>query len=47
MIQNGSESSIVTDVKARKGLDPKLVELKEVMLKKSVEAFTQGGNGVL
>ncbi|WMV59443.1 hypothetical protein MTR67_052828, partial [Solanum verrucosum] len=35
------------DVKSKKDLDPILFELKEVVLKKSVEAFSQGGNGVL
>ncbi|KAH0765165.1 hypothetical protein KY285_001036 [Solanum tuberosum] len=46
MVYNGSVSSFVADVKAKKGLDPILVELKETMLKKSVVAFSQGGDGV-
>jgi len=46
-VHNGSESSLVTDVKAKKCLDLILVELKEVVLKKSVEAFSQGRDGVL
>ncbi|WMV25171.1 hypothetical protein MTR67_018556, partial [Solanum verrucosum] len=42
MVHNGWESSFVTNLKARQGFDPTLVELKEVVLKKSVEAFSQG-----
>ncbi|WMV18889.1 hypothetical protein MTR67_012274 [Solanum verrucosum] len=41
MVHNGSESSFVNDVKAKQCLDLTLVELKEVVLKKSVEAFSQ------
>ncbi|WMV41079.1 hypothetical protein MTR67_034464 [Solanum verrucosum] len=47
MVRNGSESSFVMDVKSKKSLDPILVELKEAVLKKSIEAFSQGGDGVL
>ncbi|WMV45899.1 hypothetical protein MTR67_039284 [Solanum verrucosum] len=43
MVHNGSESSFVSDVKAKQCLDPILVELKESVLKKSFEAFSQGG----
>ncbi|WMV08641.1 hypothetical protein MTR67_002026 [Solanum verrucosum] len=42
MVHNSSESSFVTDVKAKQGLDPTLVELKETVLKKSVECFPKG-----
>ncbi|WMV18602.1 hypothetical protein MTR67_011987 [Solanum verrucosum] len=35
------------DVKAKQGVDSTLVELKETVLKKSVEAFSQRGDGVL
>lgn len=42
MIHNGFESSFVMDVKSKQGLDPILVKLKEVVLKKSVEAFLKG-----
>ncbi|WMV49716.1 hypothetical protein MTR67_043101 [Solanum verrucosum] len=35
------------DLKAKQGLDPSLVELNEMVLKKSVEGFSQGGDGVL
>ncbi|WMV54877.1 hypothetical protein MTR67_048262 [Solanum verrucosum] len=47
MVHNGSKSSFVMDVKSKQGLDPILLELKESVLKKSVEAFSQGGDGVL
>jgi len=47
MVHNGSESSFLSDVKSKQGLDPNLVELKETMLKKSIEAFSQRGDGVL
>jgi len=47
MVHNGSESSFVIDVKSKQDLDPMLVELKESVLNKSVEAFSQGGDGVL
>ncbi|WMV09417.1 hypothetical protein MTR67_002802, partial [Solanum verrucosum] len=33
------------DAKAKQGLDPTLVKLKEAVLKKSVEAFSQMGDG--
>ncbi|WMV08068.1 hypothetical protein MTR67_001453 [Solanum verrucosum] len=35
------------NVKSKQGLDPNLVELKETMLKKSIEAFSQRGDDVL
>ncbi|WMV46404.1 hypothetical protein MTR67_039789 [Solanum verrucosum] len=47
MVHNGLESSFVADVKSKQGLDPTLVELKEAVFKKSVKAFSQGGDGVL
>lgn len=47
MVHNGSESSSVVDVKTKKGLDPILVVFKEEALKKSIEAFSQGGDGVV
>lgn len=46
MVHSGLELSFVIDVKAKQGLHPILVELKEALLKQSVEAFTQGGDGV-
>ncbi|WMV18993.1 hypothetical protein MTR67_012378 [Solanum verrucosum] len=47
MVHNGSESQFVMDVKFKQDLDHLLVELKEFVLKRSVEAFSQGGDGVL
>ncbi|WMV38162.1 hypothetical protein MTR67_031547 [Solanum verrucosum] len=47
VFQNGLESSFVANVKAKQGLDPTLVKLKEVVLKQSVESFSLGGDGVL
>ncbi|WMV33399.1 hypothetical protein MTR67_026784 [Solanum verrucosum] len=47
MVHNGSKSSFVADVKAKQGLDPILIELKETVIKKPVEAFSQGGDGVV
>ncbi|WMV32982.1 hypothetical protein MTR67_026367, partial [Solanum verrucosum] len=44
---NGLESSFVSDVKAKQGLDLILIELREVVLNKSVEALSKGGDGVL
>ncbi|WMV24595.1 hypothetical protein MTR67_017980 [Solanum verrucosum] len=34
-------------VRAKKGLDPTFIELKEPVLKKSIEAFSQGVDGFL
>ncbi|XP_049344686.1 uncharacterized protein LOC125809059 [Solanum verrucosum] len=42
MVHNGFKSSLVLDLKSKQGLDPVLVELKEAMLKKSVEDLSQG-----
>ncbi|WMV41068.1 hypothetical protein MTR67_034453 [Solanum verrucosum] len=47
MVHKGSKLSFVADVKAKQCLDPTLVEMKEAVLRKSVEAFSQGGDGVL
>ena len=47
IVHNGSKSSFVSDLKAKQCLDLTLVELKEAVLKKFVEAFSQGGDGVL
>ncbi|WMV07790.1 hypothetical protein MTR67_001175 [Solanum verrucosum] len=41
MVLNGSESSFVSDVKTKQGLDLILTDLKEIVLKKFVEAFFQ------
>ncbi|WMV09047.1 hypothetical protein MTR67_002432 [Solanum verrucosum] len=47
MVHNGSKLSFVSDVKSKQGLDPILVELKVAVLKKSIEPFSQGRDGVL
>ncbi|WMV37382.1 hypothetical protein MTR67_030767 [Solanum verrucosum] len=47
MVHNGLESSFVGDVKAKQGLDPTLMELKEVVLKNYVDVFSQGRDRVL
>ena len=47
VVHNVSESSFVMDVKSKQGLDYILVVLKELVLNKFVEAFSQGGDGVL
>lgn len=45
-VHNGSESSLVANMKDKKDLDPIFVELKEVVLKKFVERFSQEGDGI-
>lgn len=47
MVHNGSESSFVSDVKLKKGLDLMLIELKETILQKYIDAFSQRGDGVV
>jgi len=47
LVHNGSESSFVMDVKSKQDLDPMLMKLKDSVLNKSIEAFFQGGDGVL
>ncbi|WMV32782.1 hypothetical protein MTR67_026167 [Solanum verrucosum] len=47
VVHNGSESSFVMEVKGKQVFDPLLVELKEAVLKNSIEAFSLGGDGVL
>jgi len=47
MVHHSSESSFVVDVKSKQGLEPILMELKESVLNKSVEALSQGGDRVL
>ncbi|WMV46420.1 hypothetical protein MTR67_039805 [Solanum verrucosum] len=44
---NGSDSSFMSEVKAKQGLGPILVELMEAVLKESIETFFQGRDGVL
>lgn len=40
IVHNGSKLSFVADMKVEKGLDFNLVELKKMVFKKSVEAFS-------
>src|SRR5688572_31719175 len=47
LVQNGSESSLIVDVKSKQDLDPTLVELKRLVDEKKVEVFSKGGDGVL
>ncbi|WMV29841.1 hypothetical protein MTR67_023226 [Solanum verrucosum] len=47
MVRHNSESSIVVDVKFKQHLDPNLIELKESVLNKEIETFSQGEDGVL
>ena len=44
---HNSESSLVVEVKSKQHLDHLLMELKESVLTKSNECFSQGGYGVL
>ena len=46
-ILHNSESSLMVVVKSKKYLDPLLMELKELVLKKNNESFSQGKDGVL
>ncbi|KAH0661218.1 hypothetical protein KY284_026149 [Solanum tuberosum] len=46
-VQNGSESSLVVEVKEKQDSDPILVELKGAVHQQRVEVFSQGGDGVL
>ncbi|XP_015164045.1 uncharacterized protein [Solanum tuberosum] len=47
MVHHCSESSLVVEVKSKQHLDTTLMELTESVLDKSVEAFSQGRDGVL
>ncbi|WMV51192.1 hypothetical protein MTR67_044577 [Solanum verrucosum] len=47
IIQNNSESSLVSDVQANQDLDPVLVDLKNPVSEKPIEAFSHKGDGVL
>ncbi|WMV41618.1 hypothetical protein MTR67_035003 [Solanum verrucosum] len=47
MVHNRSESSFVIDVRSTQDLDHILIEMKESVLKKFVEAFYQGGDEAL
>lgn len=47
MVQHSSKSSFVVDVKAKEYLDSILMELKEFVLCKFIEAFSEGDMGYL
>lgn len=47
MIRHYFESSIVVDVKSKHHIDPRLMEIKETVLKKSIATLSQKENGVL
>ncbi|WMV50442.1 hypothetical protein MTR67_043827 [Solanum verrucosum] len=47
IVQNGSESSPVSDVKENQDNDPNLIELKNSVSEKAIETFSQEGKCVL
>ncbi|KAH0734946.1 hypothetical protein KY285_010653 [Solanum tuberosum] len=47
IVQNGSESSLVSEVKEKQDSDPILLQLKGAVHQQRVEVFFQGGDGVL
>ena len=47
MICHNSESSVVVDVKSKQHVNPILMELKESVLNKSIETFSQGKERLL
>ena len=47
MIHQNTVSSLVVEVKSKQHLDPLLMELKESVISKFNEAFSQGGMGYL
>ena len=47
LVQKGSKSSLVHDVKVKQDLYPKLVELKKLVVEKNIEAFSLKEDGVL
>ena len=47
MVRHSSKSSLVVDVKSNQHLDLLLMELKESILNKNNEYFSQGEDGVL
>jgi len=40
IVQNGSESSLVSDVKTKQDLDLIMIELKKLVPKKAIEVFS-------
>ena len=47
MVHHNSESSLVVKVKSKQHLDQSLMELKELVLGKLNESFSERGDGVL
>ncbi|WMV30263.1 hypothetical protein MTR67_023648, partial [Solanum verrucosum] len=47
IVQNGSESSLVAEVKETQGSDPLLLQLKGAVHQQRVEIFSQGEDSVL
>ena len=47
MVRHNTESSLVVGVNSKRHLDPLLMKLKETILSKFNEYFTQGEDGVL
>jgi len=47
IVQNGSESSLVSGVKTKYDNDSTLVKLKKMVLDKAIDEFSKGGDGVL
>lgn len=47
MVHNNFESSLVVGVKCKQHIDTILMELKKMVLSKSKESFSRGGNGFL
>ena len=47
LVQKGSVSSLVHDVKVNQDLDPRIVELKRLVVEKNIEAFSLKVDGIL
>lgn len=47
MVNHSSESSLLGDVKSKQHFHPILIELKQSVLRKSIEVFSQVEDGVL
>ncbi|WMV30444.1 hypothetical protein MTR67_023829 [Solanum verrucosum] len=47
IVQYGSESSLISYVKAKQDIDPIMINLKKSVSEKTIKAFSQGEHGVL
>ncbi|WMV38039.1 hypothetical protein MTR67_031424 [Solanum verrucosum] len=47
IVRNGSETSLVTEVKEKHDSDPLLLKLKGEFCQEKVQVFSQGGDGVI